>query len=378
MPQDEIDQEQLEFAKKLLVDAELGFKSGEFTLSVEKWDNAIKVLFEIGEYWEIVERATHYVTHAVRESAFVNMISRLEDILQRFKDLDLPEEIARINLLLGKLHFQRRVWKDAAENYESAATHYLKADPEQFHDMANLILIRAGECYEKFRASTDYGEQLVLKAILNLAKVDHPLKTLQKEAFAAIKGKKYTIAAEKFEGISQAFNTAIQKVKGLPVMNTMPGLKKNIQARLLHLQSEWAEAQMISLIALDRMEDSRMLALQIAENLKEAITLLKEVIKEEYDAEDLRRLSFDVFLALFVQKLHKITDYNPIRLTLEDLTADQKKIIEDQRFFKYSRRIEENGIKFIIEDLLTTYAGTLDAIKRPILAIVVKHLEKNK
>ncbi len=378
MPQDEIDQEQLEFAKKLLTDAELGFQSGEFALSVEKWDNAIKILFEIGEYWEIVERAAHYVTHAVRESAFVDMKTRLEDILQRFNALDLPEEIARINLLLAKLHFQRRVFKDAAENYENAANNFLKADPEEFKDTANLILIRAGECYEKFRKSTDYGEQLVLKAILNLAKVDHPLKTLQKEAFAAIKAKKYAVAAEKFEGLSQAFNTAIQKIKGLPAMNTMPVLKKNVHARLLHLQSEWIEAQMLTFLALDRVEESRLLALQIAENLKDAINLLKEVIKEEYDAEDLRRLSFDIFLAVFVQKLHNLTDYNPIRLALENLTPDQQKVIEDQRFFKYSRQIEEKGIKFIVDDLLNTYAGTLDAIKRPLLAIAVKHLEKNK
>ncbi len=378
MPQDEIDQEQLELAKKLLTDAELGFQSGEFALSMEKWDNAIRILFEIGEYWEIVERAAHYVNHAVRESAFVDMITRLEDILQRFKDLDLPEEIARINLLLAKLHFQRRVFKDAAENYESAANHFLKADPEEFNEMGNLLLIRAGECYEKFRGNTDYGEQLVLKAILNLAKVDRSLKTLEKEAFAAIKGKKYEIAAEKFEGISQAFNTAIQKIKPLPIMNTQPALRKNIQARLLHLQSEWVEAQMIALIASDRIEESRILALQIAENLKDAINLLKEVIKEEYDEEDLRRLSFDIFLSLFVQKLHNLSDYNPIRLALQNLTPDQQKVIENQRYFKYSRQIEENGINFIVDDLLNTYAGTLDAIKRPLLAIVVRYLEKNK
>ncbi len=378
MPQDEIDQEQLEFAKKLLIDAELGFNSGEFTLSIEKWDNAIKILFEIGEYWEIVERAAHYVKHAVREAAFVDMITRLEDILRRFKTLDLPEEIARINLLLAKLHFQRRVWKDAAENYESAANYFLKADPEEFHDTASLILIRAGECYEKYQASTDYGEQLVLKAILNLAKVDHPLKTLQKEAFAAIKSKKYAIAAEKFEGISQAFNKAIQKVKGLPVMNTMPVLKKNIQARLEHLLCEYIEARMILFLTLDRVDESRILALEIAENLKEAIILLKEVIKEEYDTEDLRRLSFDIFLAQFVQKLHNLTDYNPIRLALENLSPDQQKVIEGQRFFKFSRQIEEKGIRIVVDDLLNTYAGTLDAIKRPLLAIVVKYLEKNK
>lgn len=378
MPQEEIDEEQLELAKKYLTDAELGFHSGEFALSLEKWDNAIRILFEIGEYWEIVERAAHYVTHASRESTFVDMITRLEDILQRFKDLDLPEEIARMNLLLAKLAFQRRVFKDAAENYESAAKNFLKADPEKYNDMADMLLIRAGECYEKFRAKTDYGEQLVLKAILNLTKVEHSLKALQKEAFAAIKGKKYNDAAEKLEGIAQAFNAAIQKVKALPAMNTMPILKKNIQARLLHLHCEYIEARMILFIALDRAEESRILALEIAELLKEAILLLKEVIKEEYDTEDLRRLSFDIFLASLVQKLHNLTDYNPIRLALENLTPDQQKVIEEQRYFKLSRHIEETGIKYVIEDLLNTYAGTLDPVKRPLLAIVLKFIEKKK
>ncbi len=378
MPQEDVDEEQLELAKKYLLDAELGFHSGEFSLSLQKWDNAIRILFDIGEYWEIVERAAHYVNHASRESTFVDMITRLEDILQRFKDLDLPEEIARMNLLLGKLAFQRRVFKDAAENYESAAENFLKADPEKYNDMADMLLIRAGECYEKFRGKTDYGEQLVLKAILNLAKVEHSLKAFQKEAFAAIKGKKYDKATEKLEGIAQAFNQAIQKVKSLPVMNTMPALKKNIHARLLHLHCEYIEARMIVFIALDRVEESRILALEIAEFLKEAILLLKEVIKEEYDAEDLRRLSFDIFLAFFVQKLHNLTDYNPIRLALENLTPDQQKEIEGQRFFKLSRHIEDTGIKYVVEDLLNTYTGTLDPIKRPLLAIVLKFIEKKK
>src|SRR4030042_4976392 len=111
MPQEEIDEEQLEFANKLLNEAEMGFRSGEFTLSLSKWDNAIKILFDIGEYLEIVERAAHYVTHAVKESSIVDLLSRLEDILHKFKELDLPEEIARINLLLAKLAFQRRVFK---------------------------------------------------------------------------------------------------------------------------------------------------------------------------------------------------------------------------------------------------------------------------
>jgi len=377
MPQDEIDQEQLELAKKLLTDAEMGFKAGEFALSLEKWDNAVNILFEIGEYWEIVDRAVHYVNHAVRESSFVDLLNRLENILQRFKELDLPEEIARINLLLARLAFQRRVFKDAAENYESAANHFLKADPEEFNDMAALLLIRAGECYEKFRKKNDFGEQLVLKAILSLAKVDRPLKELEKEASAALKGKKFAVAAEKFEAIARAFDTAIQKIKPLPVMNTMPNLRKNIQARLLHLQCEWIEAQMIVLLALNRPDESRVLALEIAERLKEAIMLLKDVIKEEYDAEDLRRLSFDVFLSQFVQKIHQMEDYNPLRLALENLAPDQQKLIEGQRYFQYSRKVEEKGVKFVLDDLLNTYAGTLDPMKRPLLAIVAKNI-KNK
>jgi hypothetical protein len=132
---------------------------------------------------------------------------------------------------------------------------------------------------------------------------------------------------------------------------------------------------MFMLLALGRTEDSLELALEITYNLKDAILLLKDVIVEEYDTEDLRRLSFDVFLSVLVQGVHRLAEYNPIDLALENLSLDQQKDLESQRFFRLSRQIEESGIKLVADDLLETYVGGLDPIKSTLLEIATGNLQ---
>src|SRR5271157_3914403 len=296
----------LEQALQLIQDAEAEFQEEITENALAKWERGINQLFEIGEYREIVELISSFVNNLVFRASIVRVMSRLQNLIRKFQELDLPEEVARLNLILAKIAFERRDWLDAAENYESAAELYYKEDPEAYEAMSAMLLIRAGECYEKSQAKSDYGEHLVLKAILRLTKVDQTLFQLRNDAFAAVDAQDYASADEIFRQIAEDFTAAIATIAPLPVMKDTPSLRNNIHARLLHLYCEYLEARMLMLIALGQPEESAQIAREIAYNLKDAIILLKDVIVEDYDSEDLRRLSFDVFLATFVQKVHEL------------------------------------------------------------------------
>ena len=135
-------------ASNFITQAEEFLAEGKIIAGLKTYNKAVNIYFKIGAYLKVPDIFYRISRILSNESKIYQALEYLRQIKNRFKELDLPEEEAKLAMEMADLSFKVGDFFKAADFYEECAELYLKADPEDFRSASSVFLMRAAECYE--------------------------------------------------------------------------------------------------------------------------------------------------------------------------------------------------------------------------------------
>ena len=61
-----------------------------------------------------------------------------------------------------------RDWESAGEAWEKASNYLYEVDPEDFKNLSSILLLKAGQSYERSNIKKDLGKRLIFKAVMKI------------------------------------------------------------------------------------------------------------------------------------------------------------------------------------------------------------------
>lgn len=366
-----IDPDDFENPEELLELATEQVENGRLREALQNYERAAQIHLDTGSYIHLPEIFGRIAMLLRKGVSIVSAIRRLENIIQKFEKLDLPEETGKLYTILAQIYFQSGDYAHAAGNYEHAAEWFREIGPE-YSTTSGQLLIRAAECWEKAQKS-NRGERLMLKALLRFSNANRDPRKTEIQATQAILDGDYAGAITTFDELARFFEKALEASQNRPSLkkSATHDLTLNVRARLLHVLSDYLIVGMLCCRALGREDEFQRRAKGIIENLRTAIVNLKPLLQADaWDKEDLRRMTFDLFTLVVVQVLSANNSFDPFALVEDDLSPSQRAALETQKFFKLAKEIPQVGVDAIKRDIRENYVGTLEKIKGALLELL--------
>ncbi|MBA7525783.1 hypothetical protein ES705_17940 [subsurface metagenome] len=269
-------------AIKLIDWAETLADKGEGDKAIDEYEKAAQIYLDIGGYIKLDEL---YIRITQLISQFKNNIQalyRLKSIIRKTEELKLYEISAKLLVQLGNLSFRMKDWETAGESWNKAGDYLYEADPEDYNSLASILLLKAGQSYERSHITKDLGKQLILKAVMRINKFDELYQQEEIQAQNLIINKEFEAAADKFYTISTYFKQSMDNLGVLLDEEESKDTTLNAKARFIHFVAEYQTVSAICLTATnnpnfkEKIED---LGRNSVELFKESISLLKEYLK---------------------------------------------------------------------------------------------------
>ncbi|NVM17981.1 MAG: hypothetical protein HWN80_09710 [Candidatus Lokiarchaeota archaeon] len=363
-------------AIKLIDSAEMLADEGKGEESIREYEKAAQIYLDLGGYIKLDELYIR-ITHII--SQFRNNIHatyRLKSIIRKTEELKLYEISAKLLIQLGNISFRMKDWETAGESWKKASDYLLESDPEEYKNLASILLLEAGQSFERSQLTKDTGKQLILKAVMILNEFDELYKQEEKNAHSLLINKEFEAAAEKFYTISTYFKKSLDNLEDLLKDAESKNTVLNAKARFIHFVAEYQTFSAICLTATrnvefnDRIES---LGLDSIKLFKESISLLKDYLfhtKKDFDREIILRVTFDTMLLSIIQKILSIEGIKCSDYLLNKLEENKAlvKTLKKSPYYKIIEKIEKTGLNDALEDLLSVNLGHFEKIKNVLIS----------
>jgi len=363
-------------AIKLIDWAETLADNGEGDKAIDEYEKAAQIYLDIGGYIKLDEL---YIRITQLISQFKNNIQalyRLKSIIRKTEDLKLYEISAKLLVQLGNLSFRMKDWETAGESWNKAGDYFYEADPEDYNSLASILLLKAGQSFERSHVTKDLGKQLILKAVMRINKFDELYQQEEKQAQKLIINKEFEAAADKFYTISTYFKQSMDNLGALLDEEESKDTMLNAKARFIHFVAEYQTVSVICLTATnnpnfkEKIEDLGHNSLEL---FKESISLLKEYlknIKKDFDREIILRITFDTMLLAIIQTILSVEEINCTENLLKNIEENNSltKELKKSRYFKIARKIEKAGLAETLNDIKKVNLGHFEKIKNTLVS----------
>jgi tetratricopeptide (TPR) repeat protein len=363
-------------AIKLIDIAENLADKGEGDKAIDEYEKAAQIYLDIGGYIKIDEL---YIRITQLISQFKNNIQamyRLKSIIRKTEELKLYEISAKLLVQLGNLSFRMKDWETAGESWNKAGDYFYESDPEDYNSLASILLLKAGQSFERSHITKDLGKRLILKAVMRINKFDELYQQEEKQAQNLIINKEFEAAADKFYTISTYFKQSMDNLGALLDEEESKDTALNAKARFIHFVAEYQTVSAICLTATnnpnfkEKIEDLGRSSIKL---FKESILLLKEYlknIKKDFDREIILRITFDTMLLAIIQTILNVEEINCTEYLLNNLEESNALIKELKKssYFKIVRKIEKAGLTETLNDIKKVNLGHFEKIKNTLVS----------
>lgn len=344
--------------------------------SINIFEKAAQIYLDLGSYIKLDEL---FVKISYIISQFKNNIQavyRLKSIIRKTEELKLDEITAKLLIQLGNLSFKMQDWETAGDCYQRASDYLYDTDPKEYYNLSSLLLLKAGQTYERSSITKDLGKRLILKAIMKINKFDELYEMEEKRGLVLIAMKEYEPAANKFYDIANFFREALNNLANILNESESKDTLINARARFLHFVAEYQTVSALCLRASEnRAYNDRIknLGQDSIELFKQSITLLKQhlfSIKTDFNKEILLRITFDMMILAIIQEMLGKKQLDPLEFLLKNSEGCELlvKKLKETPYYKITERIQKVGIRDSLEHLLKINLGHFEKIKNTLIS----------
>ena len=339
------------------------------------YEKAAQIYLDLGSYIKLDEL---YVRIVQIISQFKNNIQatyRLKSIIRKTEELKLYEVSAKLLIQLGNLTYKMHDWETAGECWQKASDYLNELDPDEFNSLCSMLLLKAGQSFERSRIKKDIGKNLILKAVMKINKFDELYEEEEKHALNHLSREEFEASAKKFKDIASYFKKALENLGDLIDEEKSKETWLNAKSRLIHFVAEYQTVAALCLRASenrDHNERIKKLGTDSLQRFKESISLLKVYLipqVSDFDHEVILRITFDTMLISVIQDMVGIHQLNPTDFLLDNIEKNSElvKELKLSPYFKITERIQKVGIREVFEDLLKLHLGHFESIKNVLI-----------
>ena len=372
---DEKDEREAEAIRLIDLAEELADK-GKGDESIKEYEKAAQIYIDLGSYIKIDEIYIRITQIIAQFKNNIQAIYRLKSIIRKTEELKLYEMSAKLLIQLGNISFRMKDWETAGESWSSASDYLFLSDPEEFSNLASILLLEAGQAFERSQLTKDKGKRLILKSIMQINEFDELYQEEEKKAQILIVNNEFEAAAEKFHTISTYFKKSLINLDELLENAESKDVTLNTKARFIHFVAEYQTVSAICLVATnnsefkDRIEKLGTSSIKL---FKESILLLKDYlikIKKDFDREIILRITFDTMLLAIIQRILESKEIECRDYLLEGLDENKALIknLKKSPYYKIVEKIEIAGLTDALNDLLSTNLGHFEQIKNVLIS----------
>ena len=339
-------------ANDLVKTAEQATREGNIKNALTLYNKALEILLNGGHYMRVSEVFSQMIATAQVESQLLPITDQIQSTIATVEALDLPEEVAKLKLALANLSYKSADYINAATLFTEVATLFFQVEPEEYRQASGIFLLRAAESLEKI-GRTEKAEKLVMDALRRFDVSNFNYLAHFNNLKQQIDRKKYAEAIETIREIALFFRNLEADLENMPEdFLSLRILKRNVEARLIHMFSEYNLLKMMCYRHLGNEEKVKEQADKSIKDLNDAIDYLKEEIKESFfSSADLHRLTFDLFM---VQAFQEFADYqieDPIDMVTRGLPAEVVAIITKMKFYDFTQQVLKQNLRDQVESL---------------------------
>ncbi len=366
------DREQKELeAIQLIDEAEDLVDKGEGEKAIKLYEKAAQIYLDFGSYIKLDELYIRIAKIIMQYKNNIQAAHRLDLIIRKTEQLKLYEVSAKLLMQLANILYKMNDWEGAGESWEKASSYLYEIDPEDYLNLSSVLLLKAGQTYERSRLTIDKGKRLILQAVMKINKFDELYELEEKRALNLLVMKEYEAAANKFNDIATYFRKSLDNLGELIDEEKSKDTMLNAKARFIHFVAEYQTFAAVCLRVTENRvfnEKIKELGFNSIEMFKQSISLLKNYLfskKADFDKEVIMRLTFDTMLLSFIQKMLGVEEKNPIEILLEGIEKHKLlvKKLKETPYFKITERMEKVGLRESLADLLKVHLGHFEEIK---------------
>lgn len=369
------DEKELE-AIRLIDQAETLADRGKGKEAIQFYEKAASIYLDLGSYIKLDELFIRIAQIISQFKNNIQAIYRLKSIIRKTEELKVYEVSAKLLIQLGNISFRMHDWETAGESWQKASDYLFKTDPEEYNSLSSVLLLKAGQSFERSRIKKDEGKRLILKAVMKIHEFDELYELEEKRAKDLLSRKEFEASAKKFYEIATYFRKALDDLGNVIDEEESKETMLNAKARFIHFVAEYQTVSALCLRASENREFNeriKELGNESLELFKESISMLKSYLfpnKSDFDHEVILRITFDTMLIAIIQKMLSTHELNPLDYLLEDIEKNKAlvKKLKDSSYYKITERIEKLGIRESFDDLLKTHLGHFEMIKNTLIS----------
>ena len=363
-------------AIKLIDQAETFADKGKGDDAIKLYEKAAQIYLDLGSYIRLDELFARIIQIISQFKNHIQASYRLKSIIRKTEELKLYEVSAKLLIHLGNLSYSMNDWETAGDSWRKASEYLFEEDPEEFNSLSSILLLKAGQVYERSQLTKDQGKRLILKAVMKINKFDELYQKAEKRAQFLISNKEFEAAADKFYTISTYFKKALNNLGDILSETESKDTMLNAKARFIHFVAEYQTVSAICLAATDNpdfKEKIEYLGKDSIKRFKESISMLKEYlfpIKTDFDKEIILRVTFDTMLLTIIQRILGIEEIKCSEYLFNNIEKN-KALTEELKkspYFKITEKIEELGLRDTLGDLLKIHLGHFEKIKNTLIS----------
>jgi tetratricopeptide (TPR) repeat protein len=369
------DEKELE-AVRLIDQAETLADRGKGKEAIHFYEKAASIYLDLGSYIKLDELFIRIAQIISRFKNNIQAIYRLKSIIRKTEQLKLNEVSAKLLIQLGNISFRMHDWETAGESWQKASDYLYEVDPVEYNNLASVLLLKAGQSFERSRIKKDVGKRLILKAVMKIHKFDEQYEIEEKKALNLLSRKDFETSAKKFYDIATNFRKALDDLGNIIDEEESKETMLNAKARFIHFVAEYQTVSALCLRASENREHNERIKELGKDSLKlfkESVSMLKSYLfpmKSDFDHEVVLRITFDTMLMTIIQELLGTHQINPIDNLLDGIEKNKAlvKKLKESPYFQISERMEKLGIRETFDDLLKTHLGHFEMIKNTLIS----------
>ena len=362
-------------AIKLIDQAEELADRGKGEEAINFYEQAAQIYLDLGGYIKLDELFIRITYIILQFKNNIQATYRLKSIIRKTEELKLYEISAKLLINLGNISFKMNDWETAGESWSQASEYLHKSDPEEFLNLASILLLKAGQSYERASQTRDLGKQLIFKAVMRHNKSFELYQEEEKQGQLLIANKDFEAASKKFDEVSSYFKKSFDNLSDLLNEEEDKDTLLNAKARFIHFVAEYQTISAICLSAANKPEYNekiKNLGMDSIELFKESISLLKDYLfpkKKEFDKEIVLRVTFDTMLLAIIQRILDIEEIKCTENLLSGIETNKTliKTIKKSPYFKLTKEIEDAGLSDTLNNIRNVNLGHFEKIKNTLV-----------
>ncbi|MHA1791195.1 MAG: hypothetical protein ACTSVI_01040 [Promethearchaeota archaeon] len=340
----------------------------------ENYKKAANIFFMEGSYQKIstIYRKIVETLKAMGKIGEAIMISK--EMAKRLEDFKIYEEAISIHELIGELNYEIKDHENAARALMNAGELYWKLYEDEKNDVwmrkSGEFLIKAGEILYKIPSKKEKSEQLVLDGLFKYCGCIHDISKLEVELANTIQKNDFFNAKKIAGHIASTVLNMIDSLDNYRKFKEIK-LKKNLTSRLLHIKSEYLFMQYLISRQIDDKDVAKKIGINITDKLQKSIEILKSLLNNEYDKEDLDRFGFDAMIMAIIKSLNNSDSIKEFETKIKTgLDKEIINLLDENTYFHIMKKIANFGLESVKNDLRNVPMGMLESLKNTLIKLI--------